>query len=83
MVEVVIPGDSYPNYFRWLFDRVSFDDIRNFEYTNVPDKGTIGRVIAIDAHSPGSAYIVAAIKTRKNKVYIVSIDGLRKVKKPL
>lgn len=82
-VEVVIPGDSYPNYFRWLFDRVSFDDIRNFEYTNVPDKGTIGRVIAIDVHSPDSVYTLTAIRTRKNEVYIVNIDGLRKVKKSL
>ena len=82
-VEVTIPGDSYPNYFKWLFNRVSFDDIRNFEYTNVPDKGTIGRVIAIDAHSPNSPYTLAAIRTRKNKVYIVNIDSLRKVKKPL
>ena len=82
-VEVTIPGDSYPNYFRWLFDRVFFDDIRNFEYANVPGKGTIGRVIAIDAHSPGSPYTLAAIRTRKNGVYIVNIDGLRKVKKSL
>ena len=82
-VEVVFPGDSYPNYFRWLFGRVSFDDIRNFEYTNVPDKRTIGRVIAIDAHSPDSPYTLVAIRTRKNRVYIVNIDGLRKVKKPL
>lgn len=80
-VEVVIPGDSYPNYFRWLFGRVSFDDIRNFEHTNVPDKGTIGRVIAIDAHSPDFPYTLVAIRTRKNGVYIVGIDGLRKVKK--
>ena len=82
-VEVVIPGESYPNYFRWLFGRVSFDDIRNFEYTNVPDKGTIGQVIAIDAHTPDSPYTLAAIRTRKNGVYIVNIDGLRKVKKLL
>lgn len=79
-VKVVNNEYSYTTYTDWLYKYLNFTEVRNFKYGNIPMNGTVGKVIAVNSHLKMSHCTLVAIKTIENKVYLIDIDAVKKVK---
>ena len=81
-VEVVDAGHSYITYPEWLYNRVKFELVKYYHYGCCPKNGLIGKVVAIGQHENKIDRTIMAIHAKNGYVYIVGIDGLKKVAKP-
>lgn len=80
-VQVIDNGRSYPNYSKWLYDKVGFHHVKKYVYGDVPPNGLIGRVIVIGNHEINKSKKIIGLEAG-DCVYIINIEGVKKVRKP-
>ena len=77
IVEITDNKKSYPRYIYWLYDKVDPQYVAAFDYNELP-KEKQGVVLCIGLHGDERTPI-AAVRTGKEKVYIINKNSLKKV----
>lgn len=80
-VQVINNGQSYTTYPEWLYNKVDYQYVKNYDYGYMPSNGLIGRVIAIGNHEKDKSRKMIGLKV-DDCVYIINIEGVKKVKAP-
>ena len=80
-VQVIDNGRSYTTYHKWLYDKVGFQHVKKYAYGDVPPNGLIGRVIVIGNQELDKSKKIIGLEA-DDCVYIINIEGVKKVKKP-
>ena len=80
-VQVVNSMKSYTTYPEWLYGKVDFKTLKNYDYGCRVSDGVIGQVIAVGVHENDETRKMIGFKTYEN-VYIIGIEGVKKVAKP-
>ena len=80
-VQVINNGRSYTTYPGWLYDRVGFQHVKKYVYGDVPPNGLIGRVIVTGNHETNKSKKLIGLEA-DDCVYIINIEGVKKVKAP-
>lgn len=80
-VEVINNGKSYTTYTDWLYKYLSFSQVCRFDYDRTPVSKTRGQVLCVAPHLSADDKTLAAIETVDKTIYLLSVDGLRRVAK--
>lgn len=80
IVKIIDNEHAYTEYKTWIGEYLQFKDIVKFQYSKMPKNGLCGEVIAIDSHLQIPERVLVAIKTNDNKVYLLDIEGVKKVR---
>lgn len=78
----IVENDCYDEYLSWVYANLNFAHVKKFAYQESPDVGTRARVVKIAPHNSNFPYLLYAIETKDNKVYIVEEGWIKKVAKP-
>lgn len=78
----VVKDNCYGAYLSWVYENLNFIHVREFAYQESPDVGTKARVVKIAPHNSNLPYLLYAIETKDNKVYIVEEGWIKKVANP-
>ncbi|MCI9585675.1 MAG: hypothetical protein HFH45_03465 [Bacilli bacterium] len=78
-VEVVDNGKSYTAYADWFEENNCKDLEKYFVYHNRPKEGLYAEVLAIGGHKLFEEKTILAIQTAFKEVYLIELDGVKKV----
>lgn len=80
-VQVINNEQSYTTYPEWLYHKADYQCVKNYVYGYAPSNGLIGRVIAIGNHEKDKSQKMIGFEV-DDCVYIINIEGVKKVKAP-
>lgn len=78
-VEIVDDGYSYDTYTDWFKENNCQNLEKYYVYGNYPKNGLYAKVIAIGRKNIFGNEIILAIKTTRSQVYLIELDGVKKV----
>lgn len=78
-VKIIDSAKAYDTYPEWLYNKINFNFIKQYQYGIRPNVGEVGQVIAMGKHSKNDNVLIGI--QSKNKVYIMDIKGVKKVVK--